>query len=1637
MKRKYIIVGCLVAALLLIIAGVAVWLNLDKPEPVQETTLVGIDEEVMLGSAYKIPETVKDINQTEYKVESAAVYRVSDGKQALVIYGSFDVRDILGYTIEYVVSKDNTTAKLIQKLTVRDGLKPMITVESKQVAEVNELYAFPQITIRDNSGLDLPYSVEVFRSGETLVKVDSTEQGFTPAEVGFYELHITTADKAGNEASAVYRVYARTNRMTTELDSFDDEGLYLTTKVVSGSARSQAALSPFKRLDSSKGSASFPSGSGSATDFYVTPRNEAAIMDLTGEDGYISVWVYIATLANSTKTVSCFDVPFTVPTNEWQELKVTADMIGLWPAFFDRLASHSMPLLSIANDGEDYVVYVDDVFAVRTDIQLTIGEQPHTAAQAIPVNVSGGQNVVTEYYYAGSATPFTGAFTPEMDGAYLVCAYSADRTAMTTQKVVVGELTATPKQTQWYTVGSGYDVPLLSVTDGRRELDAACKTYQVDLATGRRTELDDTFLVDSTLVTLYSECAVNGRTVALFRIIPAHEYSFGAFYDTDDPDLAELNDQEGSLKWLEEFDGEKGVITISGSADQEQFLTLRNTLQVIYSKEHYRNCTKLVFKMRGDKDNYVRMSYIAEPSWVNMPVNVGITDEWQEYEIDFASIYEYFDEFTTKNLVWIHGGQEYTVYIADIYAVQETNIPDVQVFQNRVHNIAEVPALIGSRISSCSVTQNGKPVNLDGYSFTAKEGSYTVRVSGFDFLGLSFDYTYQVYTATPDYWTEFSTPDSCNTWAQSPVTVEWLDNYAGAQGVMKIHHPGTVADWFVTGVDGQNNYPTVFNASDFAGAEGLIFRVKIENGDSNAALAVVGRGWARMIGSPFSGNSTTDGWVEFLLPVNVAEDFDLLQGMIFSVWANGETDIYIDSIRAYRPAGETERDMWYSFSDQFCGNVWSNGPKATWLETFEGAQGVLKIENANGLFGNTENNINWEPAFDKEHYADATGLTFRVWIDSDGLNSFSAFCKDWWPQYEVYKDKGSTGGWQEFTIKVNVYEEYDSLKVMFFSLWSNSENATVYIDSIRAVMPEAEHTVTFDSGVESQIVAHRQKAKKPEDPVRENDTFLGWYYKGQLFDFSTPITGDITLIARWKNDAPLWYGFDDASSADVWTSESSIEWLREYEGAQGVLKIVVGNGGFVGSTGDKVNWEPFYKINEYADSIGLRFRIKVEGAGFHSLSVYSDTDWTPNTKLYDGQMATDGWVEFDWYVDVAAEYNALSTMFFVPWMSEEGAVIYIDSIRTIQSTGFVTVTFDSGVSPQTIRQGKCAVEPEAPTKPGYVFKGWYLDGKKFDFTTPVMSDITLTAQWELKEQPEDMWYGFDSAESAAPWTNGSTLEWLDSYAGAEGVLKITVKGEYVGSDNGVNWKPVFDAEHYAGATGLRFRMKLENAAGNNHSMTVRTPGWDPSFQIYDGQPNTDGWVEFVWNIDVQANYDQLSKLFFMPWPGAGETAVYIDCITAIMPEPEPPANMWYGFDTAESANKWSSDSTLEWLESYAGAKGVLKITVNGGYAGAAGDGINWAPVYDAAHYAGATGLSFRIKIEGADFNSLTVLGKGWAPSCVLYQDYGRTDGWVDFVWNIDVEANYEALQYIFFMPWSSGGGVIYIDSITAISDSLT
>lgn len=71
------------------------------------------------------------------------------------------------------------------------------------------------------------------------------------------------------------------------------------------------------------------------------------------------------------------------------------------------------------------------------------------------------------------------------------------------------------------------------------------------------------------------------------------------------------------------------------------------------------------------------------------------------------------------------------------------------------------------------------------------------------------------------------------------------------------------------------------------------------------------------------------------------------------------------------------------------------------------------------------------------------------------------------------------------------------------------------------------HKVTFDDCLEStknQVVevADGETVARPADPVCEGWTFLGWYTDTQLtqeFDFFTPVTADMTLYAKWQQNA--------------------------------------------------------------------------------------------------------------------------------------------------------------------------------------------------------------------------------------------------------------------------------------------------------------------------------------------------------------------------------------------------------------------------------------------------------------------------------------------------------------------------------------
>ena len=123
---------------------------------------------------------------------------------------------------------------------------------------------------------------------------------------------------------------------------------------------------------------------------------------------------------------------------------------------------------------------------------------------------------------------------------------------------------------------------------------------------------------------------------------------------------------------------------------------------------------------------------------------------------------------------------------------------------------------------------------------------------------------------------------------------------------------------------------------------------------------------------------------------------------------------------------------------------------------------------------------------------------------------------------------------KEFKIKQGEYIEKpseDPIRIgYFFKGWYLDDkefdfNTALYEDAYLIAKWKADLThkfaVTFntncDSGSNKKVrVLHSKTVKKPENPKRDGFIFKGWYLNGELFDFNTPITDNITLAANWE-----------------------------------------------------------------------------------------------------------------------------------------------------------------------------------------------------------------------------------------------------------------------------------------------------------------------------------------------------------------------------------------------------------------------------------------------------------------------------------------------------------------------------------------
>lgn len=140
------------------------------------------------------------------------------------------------------------------------------------------------------------------------------------------------------------------------------------------------------------------------------------------------------------------------------------------------------------------------------------------------------------------------------------------------------------------------------------------------------------------------------------------------------------------------------------------------------------------------------------------------------------------------------------------------------------------------------------------------------------------------------------------------------------------------------------------------------------------------------------------------------------------------------------------------------------------------------------------------------------------------------------------------------------------------------------------------------------------------------------------------------------------------------------------------------------------------------DSFTVTFELN-GGTGTESTAVKSGETVSAPTPA----PTKDGYDFAGWYAD-----KGLQTKFDFSKSITEDTIIYAKWTEKV--TKYI-VTFDSEggskVTSQTVEKGQRANEPTpAPTKDGYIFKGWYDGDKKATFPYEVTKSVTLTAKWE-------------------------------------------------------------------------------------------------------------------------------------------------------------------------------------------------------------------------------------------------------------------------------------------------------------------
>lgn len=293
--------------------------------------------------------------------------------------------------------------------------------------------------------------------------------------------------------------------------------------------------------------------------------------------------------------------------------------------------------------------------------------------------------------------------------------------------------------------------------------------------------------------------------------------------------------------------------------------------------------------------------------------------------------------------------------------------------------------------------------------------------------------------------------------------------------------------------------------------------------------------------------------------------------------------------------------------------------------------------------------------------------------------------------------------------------------------------------------PKITYTITFDSGggslISQQVVEEGDMVIRPSNPIRNGYVFIDWLLDGQSYNFNSVVDRDITLKANWRA---------------VLTVKNYVVTFNT-DGGNNISKQIIVDG--------KKVLEP--SVPEKKDYTFLHWSLDGEKFDFNTIidkdielvavwekkqtsNTTNNTKPAPVAKKYTVTFNSDGGTTIksqtitegnkvvkpsdpskEGYTFKGWQLNGQSYNF-------NSAVNGNITLKAVweQNVKKYTVSFNSNggnvVSSQTVNEGNKAVIPSVPTREGYTFKEWQLNGQTYNFDSAVNSDIALTAIWTQK-----------------------------------------------------------------------------------------------------------------------------------------------------------------------------------------------------------------------------------------------------------------------------------------------------------------